>query len=259
MNQAPVEAPLALEPDRTRPGTVDLSGLDGVDFGRFEHASGPAGDIPDLLRRAASDTDDGGDVLDELLGDELLPHGTCRSATAPALCFVTRLAGPGLPARRRLDVALWLLYASDRWAAGLIGDAEEALAGGRPPRAAPWTQDVYRVVGAGLPALLAGWAEQPPAVRYSFAGLAALHPEPGAAVVGDVVALAAEYAGTVQGAYLEIAAALVTRDAERALVLADAVLSWDEDIAPEWVTAPGVDAAQRAGHVLAEGMQHTAR
>lgn len=240
MDQGPVDVPLPLEPDVLRTGGVDLD-LTAVDS--IELAA--------LIRRAMVDSDDGADAVHELLGDVLLREGTCWPDTAAALPFVARLAGRGLPARRRLDLVLWLLYASDRWADSLIC--------GGSVSAAPWSEDVHRVVGAELPALLAGWADSPPAVRYALAGLAALHPEPGAVVADQIVAMAAECVDTAQGAYLAIAAALVTGQSERALALADAILSWDEDIAPEWVQAPGVSAAQRAGHVLAEGMQHTAR
>ncbi|ASO21530.1 hypothetical protein FHR81_003173 [Actinoalloteichus hoggarensis] len=70
-------------PDSVEPGAVDLSGLDAVDWARLKHGHGSADDVPGLIRALAADPDDWAEVLDELIGDDLLHQGSCYSACPP--------------------------------------------------------------------------------------------------------------------------------------------------------------------------------
>ncbi|MET8832664.1 hypothetical protein ABZV78_01920 [Micromonospora sp. NPDC004540] len=251
----PPSAPLALTPDiAVEDVPIDLSGLDDVPWAELSHAHGSAEDIPGLLRELADPYGDWDEILDELFGDDLLHQGTCYSATAPALPYLSRLIRSGaLPARQRFDLHAWLLIAAARWADGLIGGAEVALARGEPPRPASWTEAVYRAVDEELPALLAGWEVEVPAVRFVLAALAGLHPVHGRQVVGRITAMAEEFEGTRAGAYLRLAEALVQGRDEPAGKLAAAIVAWEEGLDSDWLDAPGVAVAVRAGQVLAEG------
>jgi hypothetical protein len=260
---APPAARLALTPDRVvdaaADAAVDLTRLEDIPWAQLDHAHGAATDIADLIRALVHQPDDFAAVLDELLGDDLLHQGTCYSATAPAMTFLTQLIVSGsLPASRRLELYSWLVYAADRWAASLLGDADRAAVQHRPPAADPWTQDVRRAVAGELPALLARWGKEPPALRYVLACLAALYPDRGRIVADEVAAIAAEYTNTQHGAYLQLAAALVRTDDDQALVIARDILAWEDDLDPGWLDAPGVTTTLRAGHVLAEGVLRTA-
>jgi hypothetical protein len=251
---APPATTLDLTPDHPGAAPADLAGLAGVDWAGLSHAHGAADDVPGLIEALARDDDEWADVLDELCGDNLLHQGTCYAATAPALPFLARLITTGgLPAARRRDLCGWLVTAADRRPAGLLADADRAAALGRAAEAAPWTVDVHRAVGAQLPALLARWPVEPPAIRFALACLAALFPDHGGRITGEVAALATGWAGEQAGAYLRLAGALLHADAGRALRLAEDVVAWDEDLEPDWLDAPEVSAAVRAGHVLAEG------
>ncbi|RSM80500.1 hypothetical protein DL991_10290 [Amycolatopsis sp. WAC 01375] len=260
LTPAPPATPLALTPDSDSSATVDLTGLDAIHWTHLEHAHGSAEDVPGLIRALARNSDDWVEVLDELFGDDLLHQGTCYSATAPAMPFIVGLAAAGaLPASRRLDLFLVLLFASDRWADSLLGDADRAAAENRRPGAAPWTQDVHQSIGNELPALLARWDAEPPATQYVLACLAALYPQHGRQVIHQISALAADHAGTQSGAYLQLADALMRDDRDRALTIAYDIVNWAEDLDPGWLDAPGASATLKAGHILAEGAARTAQ
>jgi hypothetical protein len=262
INPAPPTARLALTPDRVGDAAadaVDLTRLEDISWAQLDHAHGGAADVPNLIRALAHQPDDFTAVLDQLLGDDLLHQGTCYSATAPAMPFLTRLLVSGsLPASRRLELCTWLVFAAGRWAASMLWDADRAAAHHRPPAADPWTQDVRRAVAGELPALFARWSEEPPALRYVLACLAALYPDQGRKVADEVAAMATDYADTQHGAYLRLAGALVRSDDDQALAIARDILTWEDDLEPGWLDVPGVTAALRAGHVLAEGVLRTA-
>ena len=251
----PPAAPLALTPDHADDVPIDLSGLDDVAWADLEHAHGSAEDVPDLLRALADPFGDWDQTLDELFGDDLLHQGTCYSATAPALPFLTRMIISGaLPARQRLGLYVWLLIAAGRWADGLLGDVDRAAVQGRPPQPQPWTLDVHFAVDEQVPALLDRWESEPPAGRFALACLAGLYPHHGRRVVDRIGALAAEFDGTQPGAYLRLARALVgTRDDE-ALAAATDIAAWeDSPYDPDWLVAADLAVAVKAGHVLAAG------
>lgn len=70
--------------------------------------------------------------------------------------------------------------------------------------------------------------------------------------------MAADDAGSRHGAYLRLAEALVRGDDKRALETTRDILTWEDDLEPGWLDVPGVTAALRAGHILAEGVLRTA-
>jgi hypothetical protein len=250
----PPTAPLALTPDHAEDTPIDLSGLDEIPWDNLQHAHGPADDIPDLLRDLAGPFGDWHQTLDELFGDDLLHQGTCYSATAPALPFLSRMITSGaLPAKQRLDLYVWLLIAADRWAAGLLHDADRAAAQGRPPQPQAWTLDVHFAVDDQTPALLTGWETEPPAGKFVLACLAALYPHHGRQIGDQITSLAHEYDGTQPGAYLQLARALVHTQEDQAFAAATDILAWEDSRDRGWLNAPGLTIAVKAGHVLAQG------
>ncbi|MFB9363567.1 hypothetical protein [Actinoplanes nipponensis] len=252
---APPSAPLPLVPDTAADGEIALPGLRDVRWAELSHAHGPAEDIPDLLLALADPDGDWDDTLDELFGDNLLHQGTCYPATAAALPFLTRLIRSGaLPAGRRLDLYVWLLVAADGLLADLVADAGTAEVTGAEPRPGPWAPEVHAAVGDQVAALVTRWDDEPPRIRLVLACLAALFPERGGALAAGMAALAAEHAGTSQGAFLSLAHALISGADGRAEDLAAGIVAWDDSCEEGWLRAPGLPVAVRAGHVLADGV-----
>jgi hypothetical protein len=250
----PPAVPLALTPDHAEDTPIELSDLDEIPWTDLGHAHGSAEDIPDLLRALADPFGDWDQTLDELFGDNLLHQGTCYSATAPALPFLACMITSGaLPAKQRLDLYVWLLIAADRWAAGLLADADRAAVEGRPPQPAAWSLDVHVTVDEQVPGLLTRWETEPPALKFALACLAALFPHHGRQIGDQITSMAQEFNGTRPGAYLQLAEALVhTRD-DHALASATDIVSWDESHDSDWLDATGLAIAVKAGHVLAKG------
>ena len=186
----------------TTPKTRPLTCLGWTKFLRahLEHAHGSAQDIPDLLRGLADPFGDWDQTLDKLFGDDLLHQGTCYSATAPALPFLSRLITSGaLPAKQRLDLYVWLLVAADRWADGLLADADRAAAEGRLPQPEASSLDVRSTVDEQLPALLTRWETEPPAAKFVLACLAALFPHHGRQIGDQITRMAQKFDGTQAG------------------------------------------------------------
>jgi hypothetical protein len=252
---APPSVPPALEPDGATEGEIELPGLDDVPWAELSHAHGSAEDIPGLLRALTDPYGDWESTLDELFGDNLLHQGSCYPATGPALPFVTRLICSGaVPARQRLDLYVWLLLAADCLLADLLAGAEAADLTGGEPQHGPWALDVHRAAGGQVGALVARWDAEPPRIRLVLAGLAALYPEAGRRITAGIADLARECGDTSQGAFLSLAHALVGGDEARAEELAAGIVAWDDQSRPEWLEAPGLTVAVRAGHVLADGV-----
>ncbi len=250
----PRPAVLGLAPDHAEDVPIDLSGLDDIAWADLEHAHGSADDVPDLLRALTDPYGDWNQTLDELFGDDLLHQGSCYSATAPALPFLTRMIVSGaLPAKQRLDLYVWLLIAAGRWAEGLLVDAGRAAVQNRPPAADIWTQEVHRTVGAQIPALLARWNAEPPAIRFALACLAGLYPRHGGQIGDQIAGMADRFEGTQPGTYLQLARALEEAEDDQALAIAADIVEWEDDHDPGWLEAPGITAAVKAGHVLTEG------
>jgi hypothetical protein len=69
-----------------------LEGLDKIEWTKVRHAYGPAGDVPDLLRRLSShDRTASEAAISELYGN-IWHQGTVYEATAPAVPFLIELA-----------------------------------------------------------------------------------------------------------------------------------------------------------------------
>ncbi|MEV7231983.1 hypothetical protein AB0M79_33995 [Polymorphospora sp. NPDC051019] len=250
----PPPAPLALTPDRAEDIPIDLSGLDGIAWGDLEHAHGDASDIPGLLRTLADPFCDWEATLDELFGDNLLHQGTCYSATAPVMPFLTRMITSGaLPARQRLDLYAWLLTAADCQAADLLADADRAAAHHRQPEAAAWAPKVHAAVDGQMPTLLARWDTEPPAIRAALACLAAAFPHHGRQLGDEIAAMAASLRDTQPGAYLRLAHAMVRADDDQTLTLAADIVAWAPDHDPGWLEATGVTITIKTSHIIARG------
>ncbi|WP_204061528.1 hypothetical protein [Microbispora corallina] len=233
---------------------IDLSGLDDIPWADLGHAHGSAEDIPELLRALSDPFGDWDSTLDVLFGDDLLHQGSCYSATAPALPFLSRMIVSGaLPARQRLDLFVWLLVAADRWADSLLGDADHAVAQGHLPIPATWTEDVHLTVGEQLPELVSRWETEPPAVRFLLACLAGLYPHHARRIGDQISLMAQEFHGTRPGAYLLLAEALVYARDDQALAVAADIIAWETNHDPGWLEVADVTTAVKAGHVLAEG------
>ncbi|MEW2508136.1 hypothetical protein AB0878_47515 [Amycolatopsis sp. NPDC047767] len=255
---APVRA-LELGPHSAAAGAGTLVGPDDIEWSALNHAHGSAENIPALIRALALNTSTWDATLGELFGDDLLHQGDCYSATAPALPFVAQLAiSDALPPARRLDLHVWLLSVADCWAASLLADADadRAAAQRRFPTAAPWTQEVHLAVGDQVSALLGRWPAEPPAIQFALACLAALYPQHSQHLTHQTAALAATYAGTQPGVYVELAAALHRTDDDQALALAHQIATWEDDLDQDWLHAPNTTAALRAAHALATGALH---
>jgi len=130
--------------------------------------------------------------------------------------------------------------------------ADRAAALGQPPLPQAWAQEVNAVIGDEVPALLARWPIEPPAIRLVLAALAALFPHHGRAVAAHITTMADEYNRTQPGALLHLAVALIDADDTRAVELARDIVAWDEEIDPAIIDAVGIPPALRAGCVLAE-------
>ncbi|WBB48476.1 hypothetical protein O3597_25900 [Verrucosispora sp. WMMA2044] len=254
IGEAPPPASLTLAPDQVRDVPIDLSGLDEIAWADLEHVHGPADDVPDLVRALADPYGDWESTLDELFGDDLLHQGTCYTATAPALPFLTRMIVSGaLPAKQRLDLHVWLLIAAGRRAEGLLVDADRAAVEHRPPTVDEMVRQVHYTVGAQLPVLLARWDSEPAAIRYALACLTALYPHHAHPIAEHIADMAAQFDGTQPGAYLNLAHALVRSQDDQALSIATDIVGWEPDHNPALLDAPHVPAAVKASYILTEG------
>ena len=89
--------------------------------------------------------------------------------------------------------------------------------------------------------------------RYALACLAALYPEHGRPMLGEVTAMAGTYAGTQPGAYLRLAEALLAGDDDQALGLAEEIVGWQQSLDPGLLADTDVPASVRAAQVLVGG------
>jgi hypothetical protein len=250
----PPAPPLALTPDRADDVPIDLSGLDAIPWADLSHARGRADDVPHLLRALADPKGDWDQILETLLGDNLLHQDTCYSATAPAMPFLARMIRSGaLPARQRLELYVWSLIAATRLADSLLADADRAAALGDSPVPEAWTAQVHHAVESQLPELLARWAVEPPAARFLLACLSGVYPHHGWQLADQIAALAEEFDGTQPGFYLRLAQALVNHDSHRVGTIAADIISWDSHLSLHWIDAVGVPIAVKAARILVEG------
>jgi hypothetical protein len=244
-------APASLAVEVVAPvGTsIDLDDLWEVGWPELSHAHGSAADVPDLIEALAEGFGDWAQVLDELIGDDILHQGSCYPATAPAMPFLARLiTSDALPFYQRLDVYEVLLYAATRHAASLAEDAGRAAARQRLPRPADWSADVREAVGACVPGLLERWDPEPEPVRVVLAVFAALYPHHGAATADRIRDMAARHRDTDAGMLLSLCLSLINGDDELAEQQARSLTGHRRE---SHLDAPGLPVTTRAAEVLA--------
>lgn len=162
-----------------------MGGLFDVSWPELSHAHGSAADVPGLIEALAEGFGDWAQVLDELVGDDILHQGSCYPATVPAVPFLARLiTSDALPFYQRLDVYEVLLYAATRQ---------------RPPWSAAWSADVHEAAGACVPGLLERWELEPEPLRVVLAVFAALYPDHAAQQELDLGVCAAQFVGGPSG------------------------------------------------------------
>ncbi len=250
----PVAVDLPLVPDRVPTTTQDLlEDLSAVEWSQLEHAHGPADDVPVLIRSLARPSADWSANLEELLADDLLHQGTCFSATPVAMPFLARLAARGeLQARLRLELYLWLIAAAGEWPTSLVRDGANAVAQGREAKAAPWTEEIHSAVAAQVSLLEEAWAEEPVAVRFAVACLAAVSASATAVSVAEVQAMARQYEGTQPGWCLQLAAAMIAGDDAVMASTAQTVAVWAFGASAGRPESLGVQPRFYAMHILAK-------
>ena len=228
----------------------DLEGLGDVRWSELSHAHGSAEDVPGVIEALAEGFGSWAEVLDELVGDDILHQGSCYSATGPAMLFLPRLILSGaLPFGQQMDVYEVFLYAATRHSAGLLADADRAVARRRPLRPAEWSAEVYEAVGTCVPALLDRWALESDPARVELAILAALYPTHGEAVEGSIRAMADAYADTDVGALLDLSLSLIGGDVDLAEQRARRLALRPIDDGA--LNAPGLSITTRAAGLMA--------
>ncbi|MFE0627568.1 hypothetical protein ACFW3D_11385 [Streptomyces sp. NPDC058864] len=73
-----------------------FAGLDSVAWADLDHAYGPAGDVPDLLRALASPDQEAADEAAQELWSSIVHQGSVYRATLPAVPFLARLTTAGV-------------------------------------------------------------------------------------------------------------------------------------------------------------------
>lgn len=255
---APVPASLPFTVVKPVGTTIDLEGLSDVAWSELSHAHGCAADVPGLIEALAEDFGSWAEVLDELIGDDILHQGSCYSATGPAMPFLAKLITSSvLPFHQQMDVYEVLLYAATRHAAGLLADADRAAARRRPLRSAEWSAEVYEAVGTCVPALLERWEFESEPARVEMAALAALYPWHAAAAGGSISAMAESYADTDVGALLGLSLVLIDGDVELAEQRARSLAI--RPVEAVALNAPGLPIAIRAAQLITSSASSCAR
>jgi len=149
-----------------------VEGLDAVSWSDFAYGTGSNPVPAELTRLAEARGDrDWNERLLELLYT-VMPDGTCRPDTGPAVTVLARLLLSGaLTATRRCGVYRMLIEAASRYANDVIVGADIIAATGRRPQPDPlqWAEQARDGVGAVVPDLLARWDIEPPANRLALA------------------------------------------------------------------------------------------
>jgi hypothetical protein len=249
LRPAPAPASLTFEVTQPRGTSIDLAGLFDVNWPELSHAHGGAADVPGLIEALAEGFGDWAQVLDELVGDNILHQGSCYSATVPAVPFLARLiTSDALPFYQQLDVYDVLLMAATRHAASLVSDADRAAARQRPPEPDPWSAEVHEAVGACVPDLLERWELEPGPLRVILAVFAALYPEHGVAAAGLIGDMSAKHPDTDVAALLNLCLSLIDGDAGLAERRARGIA--DCHVNDSHLDAPGLPITVRATGLL---------
>ena len=184
-----------------------------------------------------------------------LVGGDGSAGCIPAIPVFAALAGSvSLPAIRRLDLHMALLTIGGQEAADLVSYAVDDV----PYKANPWTVAAHLAVGSVLPALLARWDHQAPAVKFALAVLAALCPQQAGTAVAKIDRFADQYTGTQPGAYLDLSVALLRGDDPGALRAARNIAGWHNEVDIDWLNLPGLPVRVRCSHLLLEGAMSVA-
>ncbi|MFI0937375.1 HEAT repeat domain-containing protein [Streptomyces sp. NPDC021020] len=154
-----------------------LAGLDAHPWSAVDHAYGPAGDLPELLRTFAEGGGGAEEALDELYGS-IVHQGTVYAASADAAPYLARIAASGRQTVDALRLLGCLAESEDEYGVepGTVRAAVAAqlpllvalLSDGDPAvrQAAGWAVGHTRDAATGLPAVRARLAaETEPAVR----------------------------------------------------------------------------------------------
>jgi hypothetical protein len=246
---APALASLAFEVTAPRGTSIDLDGLFDVSWAELAHAHGSAADVPGLIEALAEGFGDWTQVLEELIGDDILHQGSCYPATAPAMPFLARLiTSDALPFYQQLDVYEVLLDAATRHAASLVADADRAAARQRPPRPAAWSADVHEAVGTCVPGLLERWQLEPEPLRVVLTVFAALYPDHGVVAADLIRAMSAKHPNTDAGALLDLCLSLIDGNAELAEQQARGLA--DRHVHESPLDAPGLPITTRVAGLL---------
>lgn len=255
---APARASLPFEVTAPRGTSIDLDGLFDVDWAGLSHAHGSAADVPCLIEALAEGFGDWAQVLDQLVGDDILHQGSCYPATVTAIPFLARLiTSDALPFYQQLDIYEVLLYAATRHAESLVEDADRAAARSRPLRAAAWSAEVREAAGTCVPALLERWEREPEPMRVVLAALAALYPDYGTAAADRIRAMSAQYPDTGAGALLSLCLSLINGDSDLAEQQARSLAN--RYVHASALDAPGLPIATRAAQLLASTASECAR
>lgn len=230
------EPPLSVAEPRPAPAKpVTLPGLDTVAWGRYQHAYGPADDVPDLLRALAANDEEWDELLGELC-DAVFHQSTCYSATAPVVPWLARLAAdPAVSAVRRLWLLAYLCDMAVAADASAVYLADRARATDTPAVSREEGTTRRAVEGSVAP-LLARWADESEAAQLVLAALAAFFPAAGTDLRAVIEAGAVARNGTRTGAGYALAAALVAHDHEAARSQARQAAAWlseDDDVADD--------------------------
>lgn len=241
------------------PGTgIDLDGLGDVPWSELSHAHGSAADVPGLIEALAEGFGNWAQVLDELIGDDILHQGSCYSATGPAMTFLARLiTSDALPLHQQLDLYEVVLYAATRHAAGQLADADRAAARRRPLRPAEWSAEVHQAVGTCVPAMLERWEFESEPARVELAVLAALYPDHAAAAEASIRTMAGTYANTDVGALLNLSLSLIGGNVDLAEQQARSLAVRPVDTSA--LNAPDLPITSRAAQLMATTASSAAR
>jgi hypothetical protein len=256
---APPPGDLALAPDAQPLRPPQLDGLDAVSWSDFAYRAG-ANPVPAELTglAGASDDQDWSERLLELQ-HTIMPNGTCRPDTGPAVTILARLLlGDALTAARRAGVYWTLIEAASRYADAVIVGADWVAATGHPPQPQPlqWAEQARDAVGAFVPDLLARWDIEPPANRLALATLAAVFRSHGQILAGRIAALAAGQQGTRVGSCAQVACQLIAGQIQDAAQTAAVMSLWGDPRTEYDIGNELLDRAMLAEAILCDEVEH---
>jgi len=246
--QPPPPAELSAGLDGNGPGGADpLAGLDDVAWDRLDGAYDGGRTVRAMLIGLAAPVDGTWSAqVQEDLWSAPVHQSTSYPTTAPAATFIARIFRQGgLPHRLRLQLLNFLVGAADLEGLYRLMFRDGMPAQERGVAHDDWETHTRQAIRAEIGALLDGWDDEPIAVQYLLAALAAHFPDQADAVCEKVAALTATLAGTAHGAVLQIAHALLVGDHDTAAAYARDVDAWGD------FSSTGVDLEDAPSDLLA--------